>query len=123
MGPLLFALGSHECVLTAKSRTMQRYPGELDFVVFFLDDGVFGGTARAIQFFFEVLGSEMANVGLSLQWDKCEVIPVAAGHHAVNTAMFEGCKINVSGEFKTLGAPIGSAGAGARAQPQDVARA
>ena len=81
----------------------------MDFVVFFLDDGVLGGSSRAVLHFCNRMEQLLADVGLSLQRAKCEVVPTAGASHQVPADTFNGFKFNPGGDFKLLGAPFGSA--------------
>ena len=47
-------------------------------------------------------------MGLTLATDKCEVVPVAGENHQIHASRFQGFKWNQSGNFKLLGAPLGS---------------
>ena len=64
LGPLLFALAIHDAVVKSKAAAEQRFPGKLDFVVFYLDDGTIAGEAEAVSFFCATFKGHMADVGL-----------------------------------------------------------
>ena len=50
----------------------------------------------------------LASVGLTMQRDKCEIVPAAGINHGVDLDSFSGFLFNASGNFKLLGAPFGS---------------
>ena len=108
LGPALFALAIHEEIQKAADEAERTYPHELDFKVFYLDDGVTAGTSRAVRLFCGLVEQYLAEVGLVLQRDKCEVVPAAKHNHQISPSTFEGFLFNSSGDFKVLGAPIGS---------------
>ena len=82
---------------------------ELDFVAFYLDDGVMGGTDRAVRLFCETLRTDLAKIGLEMQFPKCEVVPTAGSQTQVRATDVAGFKWIPDGNFKLLGAPFGSA--------------
>ena len=108
LGPLLFSLAIHEHIKQAAEEVERRYPGELDFKVFYLDDGVAAGSSRAVRLFCTLLEASFADIGLILQRDKCEIIPAAGINNAIPPTLFQGFVFNVSRNFKLLGAPFGS---------------
>ena len=109
LGPLLFSAAIHDAVLQAKAETNGRYPGELDWIAFFLDDGTAAGTSQAAQHFVVNLLNALATKGLHANLGKCEVIP-AAGEAGLNACQkFPGWKHVPTGCFKLLGAPLGTA--------------
>lgn len=108
LGPALFAIAIQEQVHKACAETLKEFPGELDVVVFYLDDGVVGGSSRAVRDFYLRLEPSFAEVGLTLQRGKCEVVPAAGTEHQVPADAFRGFKFNADGNFKLLGAPFGS---------------
>ena len=55
--PSLFALAIHPCIVEAARVAEARYPGDLDYKAFFLDDGVLAGKAPAVQLFLSTLPS------------------------------------------------------------------
>eukprot|EP00973_Karenia_brevis_P092549 12412956-Karenia_brevis.AAC.1 len=108
LGPALFALAIQEKISAARREVMTRYPDELDFAAFFLDDGVLAGTPRAVRLLCERLQHSLADVGLNLQHDKCEVVATSTQAHHVLENYFQNFNFNRTGNFKLLGAPFGS---------------
>ena len=53
------------------------FPGNIDIVVFFLDDGIVGGESAAVSWFCRSLGEEFARVGLTMNPSKCVASPSA----------------------------------------------
>ena len=109
LGPLLFAVAIHDAIQRARRDTMEAFPDEPDFVTFYVDDGVFGGTSRAAKHFCDQLERLLSDIGLSLQKGKCEVVPSAGLQHQVPPDTFLGFHFNASGNFKLLGASLGTA--------------
>jgi hypothetical protein len=109
LGPALFGLSIQGCILRAKSRTCALHPNSLDFVVFFLDDGFIAGGSEAVACFCSFLKEELSEIGLTLEFSKCEVVPAAGVRFAGARDMFGEFSWEDSGNFKLLGAPIGSA--------------
>jgi len=70
---------------------------------------VLGGTSRAVRHFCTTLETRFQDVGLSVQRDKCEIIPCAGSGHNVPPNVFEGFALKADGNFKLLGAPFGTA--------------
>ena len=109
LGPALFAIAIHDHIRAAKDETQHLYPGKLDFVVFYLDDGVLAGTARAVRHCCQALETRLADVGLTTNRDKCDIVPAAASNHTIPDGFFAGYSFKADGNFKLLGAPFGSA--------------
>ena len=109
LGPAMFSLAIQERIRRARERTEALHPGELDFVVFFLDDGILGGTVQAVRSFCELLRAEMAEAGLDLSFSKCEVVPAAGAATEVSDGDVRGFAWRPDGNIKLLGAPFGSA--------------
>jgi hypothetical protein len=80
----------------------------LDFTTFYLDDGVLGGTSRAVKLYCIILEKSLADVGLTLSQEKCEIVPAALNGNSIAYGTFNGFKFNAAGNFKLLGAPFGS---------------
>ena len=109
LGPALFAIAIQDEIRKAKAEVEAKFPGEMDFAVFYLDDGVLGGSSRAVKDFCLFLEKGFGEVGLNMQRDKCEIVPAARAGHLVDTELFNGFNFNSTGDFKLLGAPFGSA--------------
>ena len=109
LGPALFALAIQECIHSAREETISEYPNELDFVAFYLDDGVLGGTSRATLKFCEKLERQLLDVGLTMQRSKCKVIPAAGHCHGIPEGAYGDFDFDAEGNFELLGAPFGSA--------------
>ena len=107
LGPALFSLAIHAHVLEAKAEVESLHPGELDVCVFFLDDGVACGTARAVASFCQRVQAKLASIGLELTPAKCEIIP-ASREHQIPPGLLPGFEWRSDGNFKLLGAAFGS---------------
>ena len=107
IGPALFALAVHDDILQAKAHTEQLLPNRLNFVAFFLDDGVAAGSSRAVKCFLDSLTSKVNVKGASVTIDKCVVIPPALSNTTVQESEFLGMKFVNDGNFKLLGAAVG----------------
>jgi hypothetical protein len=108
-GPAFFSACIQEDILDARANTEQAYPGKIDWVAFYLDDGVVGGSADAVQHFVQQLSCRLARKGLSFNIGKCEVVPTAREACTFDRSMFAGMAWRGDGCFKLLGAPFGSA--------------
>jgi hypothetical protein len=64
------------------------HPNSLDFVVFFLDDGFIAGGSEAVACFCSFLKEELSEIGLTLEFSKCEVVPAAGVRFAGARDMF-----------------------------------
>ena len=107
LGPALFALGIHEDILQARAAAEARFPGELEWTAFFLDDGTAAGSARAVRLFAEDLRARLRAKGLDVNLDKCDVIPTAGTQTLVQVSDFPGMRFVTDGNFKLLGAAFG----------------
>ena len=105
LGPLLFALALHPALQAAQaSAPAQR----LDLLHAFLDDVTLAGDYRHVASAVTRMAAAARQVGLQLRPDKCEIIACGGQTHAVDTQVFPaGFKVNASGSFHLLGAPIG----------------
>ena len=110
VGPLCFALALQVAVERVQVRASTSAPGTLDFMVFYLDDGVLAGPADTVQWFLSELTKELQLIGLSINFDpgKTQVIPAAQQTSHVDGRLFGDAKLNCSGCFTLLGAPIGT---------------
>jgi hypothetical protein len=76
-------------------------------MVFFLDDGVVAGEAEAAKHLGRKLLTSLAEVGLHMALDKCEVVPAAGAENiSVDQECFVGWKWMPGSGIKVLGAPI-----------------
>ena len=107
LGPALFALAVHEAILEARAEVGRQLPDQLDFVSFYLDDGVIAGTAEAVRAFCDTLSSELLLIGLDVSFSKSEVIPTAGGDSDIDPSLFQEFGWNSSDGFELLGAPFG----------------
>jgi hypothetical protein len=107
LGPALFSVAIHDTIKRVARQAEDAYSGEIDLKVFYLDDGIIGGTGRAVRLFCDALRTEFAEIGLDMCFDKCEVIPAAGANHTVDTQAFSDFIWNDSQCFSLLGAPIG----------------
>ena len=104
LGPAFFALAIQDCIRQSKAQVEAELPGQLDFGVFFLDDGIAAGSAEATAKFTYLLKDGFANLGLDLTFPKCEVIPTAKQNHEVRKELFEDFVWIEDGNLKLLGA-------------------
>lgn len=63
---LLFALTTHPKILKSRQIVPQRFPREVDFVAFYLDDGTIAGSDWAVAFFCALLCDELADAGAAI---------------------------------------------------------
>ena len=66
LGPSLFALALYPCATAAARASASRFPGDLDYHSFFLDDGVTAGRSPAVQQTLTVLVERLLDIGLTL---------------------------------------------------------
>ena len=105
LGPLLFALALQPVLQQLRSDTTA---GGLQLVFSYLDDACFAGEQHAVASAFTNFQNACRGIGLELNMSKCEVIPAAGPHSAVNPALFPSdIKWQTSGDFELLGGPIG----------------
>ena len=108
LGPLLFSLALQDQIARCKQTVQETFPDELDICTFFLDDGVIAGSSRAVELFCNSFREATSSIGLDLVRDKCEIIPAAGDRHQIPANFFQGFSWREDGNFKLLGAPIGS---------------
>ena len=111
MGPLLFALALQLAVEKVIVRSASDAPGDLDFMVFYLDDGTIAGPSDAVFWYCREIEKELAAIGLAINWGvgKSEAIPSAGEASTIDRASMPCLHFNYSRCFKLLGAPIGNA--------------
>ena len=109
LGPALFSLAVHDAILRARARASGEYVDQLDFTVFYLDDGVVAGTGPAVELFCQALATELADIGLTMSLPKCQLIPAAGDSCTIPRSMFSEFEWVSDGDFEILGAPVGSA--------------
>ena len=49
LGPPVFSLALHQTTSKVRRRAINECPGTIDFMVFYLDDGIIAGTAPSVQ--------------------------------------------------------------------------
>ena len=108
LGPSLFALAVHSSITGSALLTDARFPGDLDFHAFYLDDGVIAGRFQAVQCFLSSLESRLLQIGLVVARDKTEIVPSCTSVQNFSSHDFEGFSWVPHGNFKLLGAAIGS---------------
>ena len=108
LGPILFALAAHPAIDEARAAAEASYPGGVDICSFYLDDGFCAGSAPAVRCFLSALTSGFRRIGLTVNMDKTEVIPACPSAQSFDPGDFHRCSWNGTGNFKLLGAPVGS---------------
>ena len=108
LGPSLFALAIHPSVTGSARLTEARFPGDLDFHSFFLDDGVLAGRSSAVQLLLSSLETSLRVIGLDIARSKTEIVPACTSIQNFSPQDFEGFLWVPHGNFKLLGAAIGS---------------
>ena len=103
MGPLLFSLALHPLLERIKGIS------GIDIVVGYLDDIVLAGEAASISEALQLIVASGLTLGLEVNLRKCELIPTATTNTSVDLGSFPAEVKRVhDGNFKLLGAPIGS---------------
>jgi len=129
LGPLLFSLAIHPLVTVLTKQGTPHDPRlrpgteadpqlKLDMVLFYLDDGVLCGKAKAVAHAVQTLLSESARLGLHLNLSKCELVTPAASVPSSFPGLFPAAllkdpttqknRVLTNGCFDILGTPIGS---------------
>ena len=108
LGPSFFALALHPCVIDAARVAESRFPGELDYNSFFLDDGVIAGRSPAVQQILATLEERLLDIGLCIARNKTEVFPACTSVQNFSPHDFEGVAWVPHGSVKLLYAAIGS---------------
>ena len=107
LGPLLFALALQPVLEQLKAGSS---PGGLQMVFSYLDDLCLAGEQRAVAQAVAALNSASERIGLKLNSEKCEIIPCAGLHHAVDPSLFpDSFEFKSEGNFELLGGPVGCA--------------
>ena len=110
LGPLLFSLALQVAIERVQARAEFESPGDLDFMVFYLDDGALAGPSDVVLWFATELEKEFNAIGLSVNWGvgKSEAIPSAMEAGVVDHNRILQLHVNTTGCFKLLGAAIGN---------------
>ncbi len=108
LGPALFAAAIHPHIQEVQSHLECLGIPKLDLNVFYLDDGALAGEQDSVARAIDFLEGRFRDIGLSMNRDKCELVPVAGGGHNVDLRLFHGFQVLESGNFKLLGAAFGS---------------
>ena len=98
----------HSCITEAARVAESRFPGDLDYNSFFLDDGVVAGWSPAVQQIVSTLEERLLEIGLSIARHKPVVVPACTSVQNFSPHDFEGCAWVPDGNIKLLGAAIGS---------------
>ena len=102
LGPLLFSLA-----VQPVSEQIRSISG-IDLVTAYLDDVVCAGEADAILAALQTLQAAAPSPGLELNLAKCDLIPTAGEAATVGWGVFPAeIRRVMSGNFKSLGSPIG----------------
>ena len=110
MGPLLFSLALQVVLEKILARAEVQNVGKLDFMVFYLDDGVLAGPDRIVFWFLREIQKELGDIGLSVNYGpgKSEAVLAAGGASVVDQSEFSDLDFNASGNFTILKTPIGT---------------
>ena len=107
LGPLLFALALQP---TLRELSTRRTAGGLQLIFSYLDDCCLAGEQRSVADAYHRLRASAAQIGLTLNASKCEVIPAAGTHSTIDRSLFPNDMIfRGDGNFELLGGPIGNA--------------
>ena len=98
----------HPSVTGSARLTETRFPGDLDFNAFFLDDGVIAGRSTAVQLILSSLETRLHDIGLSIARNKTEIVPACTSVQNFSSRDFEGFTWVPHGNIKLLGAAIGT---------------
>ena len=85
-----------------------RFPGDLDFNAFFLDDGVITGRFPTVQVVLSSLESRLNDIGLSIARHKTEIVLVCTSIQNFSSQDFGCFSWAPHGNIKLLGAAIGT---------------
>ena len=87
----------------------KRSPGGLQLVFSYLDGLCLAGEQQAVAEAVAYVQSAAAQIGLRVNFEKCEAIPTAGLHSQVRRDLFPSSfAFSAGGDFELLGAPIGS---------------
>ena len=106
LGPLLFAIALQPILQELHSN---RSDGGLQLVFSYLDDCCLAGDYRAVAQALQHLKDACAAIGLKLNTDKCELIPMAGAQAHIIQHFPSDMILRADGNFELLGGPIGSA--------------
>ncbi len=87
----------HDAIRRARAKVEQVHPGKLDFVAFYLNDGVLAGAAYAVCAFCQAPDEFAADLGLKLCPEKCVVVPAAGLGTETMPDRFQGCQRRATG--------------------------
>ena len=109
LGPSLFSLAVHPCVIEATRVSEAQFPLELDYKAFFLDDGTIAGKAQAVQLFLDSLERLFLEIGLEIARNKTKVILACSAvqnftHLTISRAAV-GCRMVISSSWGLLSVP------------------
>ena len=105
LGPLLFALALQPALRAAQGSQLDQRP---DLVFAYLDDVCLAGTLQQVSAALGRLTAAARQVGLALNPAKCE-LTTCSGDGLVDMRSFPpGVKLNRTGAFSLLGAPVGN---------------
>jgi hypothetical protein len=115
LGPLIFAAAIQPLICELKQLSVNSR--KLDLTTFYLDDGFLAGNLEVVAAAFALVQSRSAEIGLSLNLDKCELILTTATLTEGLPALFPDAllrnpgnntsKVALAGNFELLGAAIG----------------
>lgn len=111
LGPLFFSLALQRCTEEALRRT-DNAQEDIDFKVFYLDDGTLAGDWRAVASLLRSMVALLSEIGLELSTGpgKCEVVPTGGEDSDVDLGAFPpGFRLRTDRSFELLGAPVGNA--------------
>ena len=110
LGPLLFSLALQIALENVRARAEVQNIGRLDYMVFYLDDGVLAGPDESVFWYCKEIQKELQDIGLSINWGpgKSEAVLAAGEDSTVDQSSFPELQFNRSGNFTILKTPIGT---------------
>ena len=92
LGPPLFSLALQIALERVQARAETQNIGRLDFMVFYLDDGVLAGSDQAVFWYCWEIQKQLSDIGLSFNWGpgKSEAVLAAGEASAVDQSAFPG---------------------------------
>ena len=103
LGPSLFSLAVHPCVVEAIRISEAQYPGDLDYKAFFLDDGTIAGKAQAVRLFLDTLERLLLEIGLEVPSPENSGGPCLLLRAEFHSSRFRGLLLGARWQFQAPG--------------------